>query len=73
MSVFLLRCLRTMCVLDTGRGQKRALDPLEVELWMVVNLCVVLETKSGSSARTTSILKHVAIFPFPNIFPHIFY
>lgn len=33
-------CLCTTHVLNACRGQKRILDPLELELWMLVNLCV---------------------------------
>lgn len=30
-------CVRTMCVLDSLRGQKRSLAPLELELWVAVS------------------------------------
>lgn len=34
---FLSVYLCTMCMPDTHRGQKRVSNPLELELWMVVN------------------------------------
>jgi hypothetical protein len=35
MSVFLRMYVCTSCVFGACRGQKRALDPLELELWIV--------------------------------------
>lgn len=35
---FLPGCMYTTCVPGALGGQKGALDPLELELWMVVNL-----------------------------------
>lgn len=29
----------TICVLGAYRGEKMASDPMELELWMLVNLC----------------------------------
>jgi hypothetical protein len=45
------------CVPGACEGQKRALDPLKLELWMVVNHRVVLGTELGSSARLAHALK----------------
>jgi hypothetical protein len=40
-----------MCVLGTPEDQKRALDPLELELRIVVNIMWVLGIRLGSSGR----------------------
>lgn len=48
----------TVCVQE-HTGQEKLLDPLEVELQVVVNGPVwVLETKLGSSGRRSSTLDH---------------
>lgn len=35
--VWLFACMYTTCVVGTCRGQKRALNPIEVKLWMIVS------------------------------------
>ena len=52
-------CMCTMCVPGTQRGQKRALDPLELEL----QLCV-LRTKSRSPATAASITAESSLQPW---------
>jgi hypothetical protein len=41
-----------------ARGQKRVLDPLELEIWTVVSVMWELGIKVGSSPRTTCALNH---------------
>lgn len=41
-----------------GVGQKRALNPLELEIWMSVNHRVAAGMKPSSSARTTLAINH---------------
>lgn len=48
-------CLCTTYVPIACRGQKRALDPLELELKEGASV-YVLETDPGPSARTTNVL-----------------
>ena len=56
-----------MCMYHMGtkalRGQKKALDPLEPELEMVVNHRWMLGTEPRSSARVASAFNHQAISP----------
>lgn len=47
--------MRHLCV-DARRDQKRKLDPLELELLMVVSLVWVLRTKLESSGRIVGTL-----------------
>lgn len=50
-------------------GQKRSLDPLELELQMVVShLMWVLQTEPRSSAEAASAMNNWAISPAPIIF-----
>lgn len=37
---YLSVCLCTICMLDAHIGQKKAWDPIEVELWLVVSYYV---------------------------------
>lgn len=46
------------CVLGVSEGQKRTLDPPELESQMVLSYHVVLRLKPGSSAGATSALNH---------------
>lgn len=49
---------RFVCMSGVQRGQKRLLDALELELWIVVSHHVVLGTESEPSARATRALYH---------------
>ena len=52
-----------MCAGAHG-GQKKALDSLDVELWMVVSCLIwVLETKPRSSGRAANAVNQWAISP----------
>lgn len=44
-------CMHVSYMLDAQRGQKQALDPLELELWIQVNMWV-LGTKTSSLAAS---------------------
>lgn len=54
MCVCLGVCVCTPCVTSTQRGQKRAHDPLELELHAIVSHHAVLATKLQSSAGAVS-------------------
>lgn len=47
--------LYTTCMPIALGGQKRVWDALDLELWMVMNLHVILGIEPGSSARTASV------------------
>lgn len=53
-------CMYNMCVLGTPKEQKRTLNFLELELWMVASHSWVLGMGHGSFARATNALKHCA-------------
>lgn len=55
-------CMHVPCMPDARRGQKQALDPLEMELWIQVNMWV-LGTKPSSLAA--SALHYPAILLVP--------
>lgn len=50
------------------RGQRRPMGPLELELWMDANIMWVLGTKSRSSPRKASALKHAVTSAVPEGF-----
>lgn len=52
-----------MCIPGAYEGQNRALDPLELELQMVVSRHVGNEIKSRSSRREASALNCCAVSP----------
>lgn len=52
-----------MCVLDTCRGQKSTLIPLELEIQVVVTIHVDAGTEPRPSGRAASTLCHWAISP----------
>lgn len=52
MHVCLHLCMCTMCMLGTCRGQKRPLDPLDLELWMLLSHHVETGNRTWSSAET---------------------
>lgn len=41
----------TICIFGALGGQTRALESLELDLWVIVRHHVMLETKPGSSTR----------------------
>lgn len=45
-----------MCVAGAHGGQKKTLDPLELELQMFMNYFVSMRNQTGFSARTTDAL-----------------
>ena len=57
----------------TQGGQKRTLDPLEVELKQIVSYSVVLGIKPGSLGRVISAFNHGAISPAPFFFKRFVY
>ena len=44
--------------IPSALDQKKALDALQLELWMVVSHCVCARIKPGSSARAPNTLNH---------------
>lgn len=49
------------------RGQKGAPDPLELEVWMVMDYCVGAHTWPQSSASTQALLTTIPISPAPAV------
>lgn len=56
-------CICTTCMPDAQRDQKRAPEPLQLGLQMVVSHYVSAETKPRSSAITTNAFILGSIFP----------
>ena len=57
-------CAQSVCLVPHV-GQKRVLNPLELELQMVMNHQVSAGDKPGSSARASDTLNHSAISQAP--------
>lgn len=55
MSGFLHLCICTMCVPGAIGGQKGSMDPLELELWMVVNHHVGAGNRTQVLSKTTEL------------------
>ena len=55
-----------LCTMYVHCPQKRALDPLELELEMVVSPVGVQGIKLGSSGKAASVFNHQVTSPVPN-------
>lgn len=65
-----------MCVFTivyAGGGEKRVLDPLELELWQLSSSAWVLGNKPMSSSRAAGLLNHRAIHLAPTLHYFLFY
>lgn len=51
-------CVCTMCMAEACRGQRRALNPVELGLWRFWAAMWVLEFGPGSPSRAKSVLNH---------------
>ena len=56
--VFCLHCVPTCTACSTQRGQKKVLEPLELELQITVSGVGILGTKHGFSGRAVSALNY---------------
>lgn len=64
MSVYLHVCIDTMCMPGAHGGQKKASNPLELELEKVVGHHAGIPTEPGSSVRAVHVLNRAISPPF---------